>query len=46
MHPLDIATWRFVFAAPALWLLIAGLRPAAPAHPHPPGPLLVLGGLL
>lgn len=46
MHPLDIATWRFVFAAPALWLLIAALRLAAPAQPLPRGRLLLLGLLL
>lgn len=46
MHPLDIATWRFVFAAPALWLLITVLRPTAPAQRLPHGRLLLLGLLL
>lgn len=46
MHPLDIATWRFAAAAPALWLLIAALRRPAPAHRLPRVSLLLLGVLL
>lgn len=46
MHPLDIATWRFAFAAPALWLLLAALRRPAPAYRLPRLRLLLLGALL
>lgn len=41
---LDIATWRFTFAMPALWLIIF-LRRRPPA-PLPRGRLLGLGGLM
>lgn len=46
MHSLDIVTWRFIFAAPALWLLLAALRRPAPAHRLPRPGLLALGVLL
>ena len=33
LNPLDIATWRFVFAAPMMWLILLGMGTPAPRHP-------------
>lgn len=30
LEPLDVLTWRFAFAAPAVWLAIAVMRPTPP----------------
>lgn len=42
LEPLDVLTWRFVFAAPAVWLAVLLMRPAPP----PPGfSRLKMGGM-
>lgn len=46
LQPLDIAVWRFLFAAPLMWLLIAVLRTPQPQKPLPRMGLLGLGLLL
>jgi drug/metabolite transporter (DMT)-like permease len=46
LQPMDIAIWRFLVAAPLMWLLIALLRTPLPDKPLPRIGLLVLGVLL
>lgn len=46
LHPLDIATWRFTIAAPAIWLLLIATRTPAPSVPLPRRGLLSLGVIL
>lgn len=46
LAPLDIATWRFLFAMPIMWLLLAALRTPPPDKPLPRRGLLGLGVLL
>jgi drug/metabolite transporter (DMT)-like permease len=46
LEPLDIAFWRFLFAAPVFWLLIKALRVPAPDKPLPRVRLLGMGTLL
>jgi drug/metabolite transporter (DMT)-like permease len=46
LAPLDLALWRFVFAAPAFWLIIAALRLSVPEIPLPRYRLLLMGTLL
>ncbi len=46
LGPLDIAFWRFLFAAPVFWLLIKALRVPAPEKPLPRVKLLAMGTLL
>jgi drug/metabolite transporter (DMT)-like permease len=46
LQPMDIATWRFLFAAPLMWLLIGVLRTPRPDKPLPLIGLLGLGVLL
>ncbi|MAS35919.1 MAG: hypothetical protein CL610_18065 [Anaerolineaceae bacterium] len=45
LQPLDIATWRFLFAMPLIWALLLGLRTTPPATPLPRRKLLGLGVL-
>ena len=46
LSPLDIATWRFTFAMPIMWVLLVSLRTPLPDKPLPRRGLLVLGILL
>lgn len=46
LGPLDIATWRFTFAAPIVWLLLWVWRTSVPDKPLPRKQLLGLGVLL
>ena len=46
LQPMDIATWRFAFAAPLMWLIVTILRTPRPDKPLPIGGLLGLGVLL
>jgi len=42
-EPLDIALWRFIFATPAIWLLLTFRQAPLPDHPLPRRQLLGLG---
>ncbi len=46
LSPLDIATWRFTFAMPFMWLLLVALGTPLPDKPLPRRGLLGLGILL
>lgn len=46
LQPLDIAFWRFLFAVPLFWLVVAALRLPAPEKPLPRLQLLGMGTLL
>lgn len=46
LQPLDIAFWRFLFAVPVFWLLVAATRMPAPEKPLPRIQLLGMGTLL
>lgn len=46
MAPIDIATWRFLFAAPVLWLIIYARRMPTPDKPLPRLRLMGMGMLL
>jgi drug/metabolite transporter (DMT)-like permease len=46
LQPLDIAFWRFLFAVPVFWLLVAATRLPAPEKPLPRLQLLGMGTLL
>jgi drug/metabolite transporter (DMT)-like permease len=46
LGPLDIAFWRFLFAVPAFWLVVAALRLPATEKPLPRAQLLGMGILL
>lgn len=46
MTPMDIATWRFTFAVPVLWLLVVVRRRPAPVNLLPRTRLLGLGVLM
>ncbi len=46
LESLDIATWRFAFAAPLFWFLIFAGRNAPPTKPLPRIRLLLMGALL
>ena len=46
MPPLDAMTWRFLFAAPAIWAIIFLRRMPAPSNPLPRNRLLLMGGFL
>ncbi|RIK20683.1 MAG: hypothetical protein DCC53_09640 [Chloroflexi bacterium] len=45
LHPMDVVTWRFIFATPLIWILLRVLRVPAPAEPTPRGAMLLLGVL-
>lgn len=46
LDPMDVVTWRFLFAMPLMWLVLLGLRIPAPQKPLPHVGLLGLGLLL
>ncbi len=46
LKPLDMAFWRFLFAAPAFWLVIAARRIPTPDVPLPRYRLLALGSII
>jgi drug/metabolite transporter (DMT)-like permease len=46
MQPIDIATWRFLFAAPIFWLIIYARRMPRPDKPLPRLRLMGMGMLL
>ena len=45
LEPRDLLTWRFIIAAPAVWLLLAVRRPSANGVPLPHVRLLLMGAL-
>lgn len=45
LSPLDLLEWRFLIAAPLIWLLLFTLRTPAPAKPLPRYRLLAMGAL-
>ncbi len=45
LSPFDLLAWRFLIAAPLIWLLLFALRTPAPAKPLPRLRLLAMGAL-
>lgn len=43
MQPMDVLTWRFLFATPLVWFALRALRTPSPAEPTPRGTMLLLG---
>jgi drug/metabolite transporter (DMT)-like permease len=46
LPPMDLAVWRFMFAAPAFWIILVARRVPLPERPLPRLRLLGLGGFL